>query len=162
MEAMGFRIGLGSDLHALDAGNGIPLGGVLIPCEYSCRAISDGDVLLHALVDALLGACGAGDIGEHFNERNVSPGEDSSRFIDKTLGILAERRARIVNIDCIINIERPRLSAWKGKIRDNMAALLSLPATRVNVKAKTGEGVGPIGESRAISAEVSVLLEIDE
>lgn len=159
---MGHRIGLGSDLHRLVKGDGLPLGGVFIPCSYSCQAVSDGDVLLHALVDALLGACGEGDIGEHHKEDQVARGQNSALFVAETIQLLGTLKAEIVNIDCIINLEKPKLSEWKEKIRGNLATLLALPASRINVKAKTGEGIGPIGESMAVSAEVVVLLEVDE
>lgn len=151
------KIGFGTDLHVLVPGEGLMVGGVRIPCEYASLAVSDGDVLLHALVDALLGCAGLGDIGEHFPEDSVSPGESSRIFVGKTLAMLADAGLAVGNVDCVVDLERVRLSAWKPVIRESVAGMLGVAPCRVNVKAKTAEGLGPLGEGRAIAAQVVVL-----
>lgn len=159
-EAGGYRIGWGSDLHRLTDGDGIRLGGITIPCPWKSEAVSDGDVLLHALVDAILGACGLGDIGDHFPESKVRRGADSTLFLRYALDLLANRGGRVVNADCVVDIERPRLGETKPLIRDNLARLLGVTADRVNVKAKTAEGLGPVGGGLAIAAQAVVLAEV--
>lgn len=158
---MQMRIGIGNDIHRLESGNGIRLGGLFIPCPFSCRARSDGDVLLHALTDAMLGALAEGDIGDRYPESAVRQGEDSRRFVLETLALLAARRARLVNIDCIIELERPRLAEWKEAIGQSLSDILSLPPDRIGVKAKTGEGLGPVGEGLAIAARAVALLSVE-
>ncbi len=153
------RIGIGADLHRLAAGRACILGGVEIPSDVGPLGHSDGDALLHAITDAVLGACGEGDIGDIFppsDERLA--GADSRPFLDEAL-----RRARAlgfapVSVDSIVIAERPRLSPWKDAIRASLASMLGLPADRVGVKAKTAEGLGAIGEGRAIEARAVVLL----
>ncbi len=159
---MPFRIGLGSDLHRLERGGGIRLGGLDIPCPLSCVAVSDGDVLLHALMDAWLGALGLGDIGDHFPESSVKPGTDSRLLLKRALSLPEGGGVRIVNVDCIVDLERPKLAGWKKRIAENVAALLGLSPSRVNIKAKTAEGLGPVGAGQAIAAQVALLLEVDE
>jgi 2-C-methyl-D-erythritol 2,4-cyclodiphosphate synthase len=133
------------------------LGGVFIPCPYSCLADSDGDVLLHALVDAMLGSAGLGDIGEHFPKSAITPGESSRRFVEETLEMLGKTGLLIGNVDCVIDLEKVSLKAWKTSIRESMARMLGMEMQCVNVKAKTAEGLGPIGEGRAVAAQVVVL-----
>lgn len=157
---MSMRIGFGTDLHRLEAGEGLWLGGVLVPCRYAAVAVSDGDALLHALVDALLGAAGLGDIGERYPETKTAPGEPSSRYVREVADDLAGRGMRVVNVDMVIDLERPRLAEWKTAIRDSVAELLGLDAGRVNVKAKSGEGAGPVGRGEAVAAQAAVLVEI--
>lgn len=159
---MRFRIGLGTDLHRLQPGNGLRLGGFFIPCEYSCIAMSDGDVLLHSVTDALLGALALGDLGDHFPESKVTHGEDSRRFVRETLQLLANLGARPINVDCVVDLERPRLSPWKNGIRQSLADALGIPFDCASVKAKTAEGFGDIGQSRAIAAQAVVLVEAPE
>lgn len=158
-KAMGMRIGFGTDLHRLTHGDGLKIGGVTIPCPYRTEARSDGDVLLHALVDALLGTCGGGDIGDHFPENEVPQGQDSALFVTRTLEMTAAAGLKVANVDCVVDLETVKLGAWKTTIRKNVAALLGLPENRVNVKAKTAEGVGPVGEGKALAAQVAVLAE---
>lgn len=156
---MAMRVGLGTDIHKLTRGNGLWLGGVKIPCNLTAKATSDGDVLLHALVDALLGAAGLGDIGERYPESKATPGESSARFVREVVADLNVRGMRPVNVDLVVDLERPRLGPWKPRMRDAVADLLGIDPARVNVKAKTGEGLGPIGWSEAISAQAVVLVE---
>lgn len=156
------RIGIGTDLHRLKKGNGFRLGGIDIPCDFGVEAVSDGDVLLHALVDALLGACAMGDIGDYFPESKVLPGEDSRRFLAKILDVISTKMTQIINVDCIIDLEKPRLAANKTRIAQNIAGLLCIQPDRVNVKAKTSERLGPVGENLAVAAQVAVLLALKE
>lgn len=159
-DPLSLRVGFGTDLHRLNAGDGIFLGGIFVPCPYSCDAVSDGDVLLHALVDAMSGVCALGDIGDCFPASKVTPGESSSRFVRETLSRVVERGAVLINVDCIVNLQTVRLGEAKRSIAANIAGLLDLRSDRVNVKAKTGEGVGPVGRGAAVSAEVVVLAMI--
>ena len=154
-----FRVGFGTDLHRLAEGDGLWIGGVLIPCPFSCEAVSDGDVLLHALVDALLGACGLGDIGEWFPESAVEQGQASAAFVHAVMGTLRERGVGIVNVDATVDLQNVRLAEWKPAIRENVASLVGIEPARVNVKAKTAERLGPIGEGAAIAAQAVVLLD---
>ena len=156
------RVGIGSDVHRLMPGSGMRLGGVDIPCSHACVAVSDGDVVVHALVDAVLGACGLGDIGEYFSESNVSPGQDSQGFLEKAIAMLSERGGALINVDCIIDVDVVRLSGWKRAIRENLSRILGLEESRVNVKAKTAEGLGAVGEGRAVAAQAVVLIELSK
>lgn len=154
------RIGYGTDLHKYTLGSGIMLGGVNIPCEFSCVAHSDGDTLLHALTDAILGACAKGDIGELFPDtEEENEDRDSSEFLTAALDIMSSKEYTIANIDCVIHAQSPKLSEYKPLIAKSVAKLCSLEATQVNIKAKTAEGLGDIGNKKAISAEVVVLIE---
>lgn len=159
---MTMRIGLGDDIHALCEGNGIPLGGVVIPCARACCAVSDGDVVLHALIDALLGALALGDIGDYYPESKVAKGERSERLVLETLALLREKGATISNIDCIIYLEQPKLGEFKNAIRDNLCRMLSLAPGAVGVKAKTAEGFGAVGRGEAVAARVAVLVAVEE
>ena len=154
------RVGFGTDLHRTRQGDGLRLGGVFIPCGLSCEAVSDGDVLLHALVDALMGAAGMGDIGDRYPESKVTKGEDSSRFVNEVVADIKAMDANLLNVDCVIDLEAPKLGEWKAEIRKSLAAMLKLDSNRVNIKAKTAEGLGPVGSGEAVTAQVAVLLEL--
>lgn len=157
------KVGFGTDLHRIvPDDNGLRLGGITVPAEYRCIAHSDGDVLLHALIDALLGVCGLGDIGDYFPESKVRKGEDSAVLLAEALTMTARAGMRIINIDCVIDLEAVKLREWKKSIARNMASLLGLAEGMVSVKAKTAEGLGPVGENRAVAAQVVVLAEFDE
>lgn len=156
---MAFRIGFGTDLHRLVPGDGIWLGGVKVPAEKQAEAHSDGDVVLHALTDALLGAAGLGDIGEMYPASMVAKGEASSRFVEEVMALLSVKGMRVVNADVTIDLEKPRLADWKMPIRDNIAKYLAADPRRINVKAKSAEGLGPVGEGVAVTAQAIVLLE---
>ncbi|MDR1613049.1 MAG: 2-C-methyl-D-erythritol 2,4-cyclodiphosphate synthase [Planctomycetota bacterium] len=157
---MSIRIGFGADLHRLEPGTGFPLCGVHVECRFSAVAISDGDVAVHALVDALLGAMGEGDIGERFPENRAVRGESSLRYLGEIRDLLAARSGRVVNIDLVIDLQRPKLLERKQAMRLNLANFLGLPPSSVNVKAKTGEAIGPIGLSQAVGAQAAVLIEL--
>jgi 2-C-methyl-D-erythritol 2,4-cyclodiphosphate synthase len=156
------RIGIGHDRHRLIPGPGpLVIGGVKIPFEGNLQGHSDADVLLHSLTDAILGALGRGDIGEWFPDTAAeNKGRDSREMLRLVLAGASEPPFRIINVDATIFAEAPKFSPHKGAIRDSMAQLLGIPAHRVNVKAKTGEKVGPIGRREAIDTEVVVLLEM--
>jgi 2-C-methyl-D-erythritol 2,4-cyclodiphosphate synthase len=154
------RVGLGHDTHRLGAPRPLVLGGVTVPHTSGPIAHSDGDVLLHALIDAILGAAGLGDIGEWFPDADPAwKDADSAMLLAEVLQRLGELQYAVVNVDATVFAQRPRLSGHKEAIRNHVAGLLGIEAERVNVKAKTGEHVGPIGREEAIAAEVAVLIE---
>jgi 2-C-methyl-D-erythritol 2,4-cyclodiphosphate synthase len=133
-----------------------------VPAATQAVGHSDADVLLHALTDALLGASSLGDIGEMFpNTDPANHGRDSGDMLSLAWQVVREQGFRIVNLDCIVFLQEPKLSAYKLPIRQRIAELLELPIDRVGVKAKTGEAVGPVGRQEAIMAECVVLLEMD-
>lgn len=150
------RIGFGSDIHRLEEGHPLMLGGIMIPSERGEAAHSDGDVLLHAIIDAILGALGTPDIGELFPPEAVRKGESSSVLLRSVMERLSPR---IINIDTIITLEKPRLSGYKQEIRRSVASLLGIDEDRVSIKAKTAEGLGDIGQGLAVKAEAAILLE---
>lgn len=156
---MEVRVGLGHDRHRLCPGRPLILGGVRIEHELGLEGHSDADVLLHAITDALLGALGLGDIGEWFP--NTDPqwqGSDSVIFLRAATQEIRNRGWEIGNLDCTIHAERPKLSPLKPSIRARLSELLAIAEDRINVKAKTGEGVGPVGLQEAIDADAVVLL----
>lgn len=161
---MPHRLGLGFDIHRLEAdaspGAGIALGGVRVPCPWRVVAHSDGDVVLHALCDALLGAVAAGDLGEHFPDNDPAHrGRDSAWFVARVLALPALAPWRIANLDLNLIAETPRLMPHKPAIRARLAALFALDPGQVSVKARSHEGVDAIGEKRAIACQAAVLLE---
>lgn len=153
------RIGFGTDFHRLEAGGPLKLGGVAIECDLQAVGHSDGDVLLHAVTDAILGALAAGDIGTHFSDRDEKwKGADSRVFLEKAVGMAADRNLVVGNIDAVIDLERPKIRHFIDEMRQNLCEIADVEIDRVSVKAKTREGIGEIGESRAISAMATVLL----
>lgn len=154
------RVGLGHDTHRLETGRPLILGGVRIDFEKGLAGHSDADVVLHAVTDAILGAAGLGDIGEHFPDTDPRwKGADSARLLADAVGLVRAQGWSPVNLDVIIHAERPKLLNYKPAIRGNLATLLGLGLGDVNVKAKTGEKVGPIGLGEAIACEAVVLIE---
>jgi 2-C-methyl-D-erythritol 2,4-cyclodiphosphate synthase len=154
------RVGQGFDVHAFGPGDAVPLGGVRVPHSRGVVAHSDGDVLLHALVDALLGAAGLGDIGQHFPDSDPQwRGADSSHFLAETLQMLARRRLRVTNVDLTLCAQVPRIGAWREEIRRNIAQKLSLAESDVNLKATTTEHLGFIGRSEGLAAFATALLD---
>jgi 2-C-methyl-D-erythritol 2,4-cyclodiphosphate synthase len=154
------RVGFGHDTHRLVEGRPLILGGVRIAHERGLHGHSDADVVLHAVADALLGAAGLGDIGEHYPDTDPQwEGLDGGRLLSETLALVARSGWKPVNCDLIIHAQRPKLLAYKTALRENIARLLGLPPDAVNVKAKTGELVGPIGRCEAISCEAILLVE---
>jgi 2-C-methyl-D-erythritol 2,4-cyclodiphosphate synthase len=154
------RIGHGYDAHRLAAGERLVLGGVTIPHDKGLAAHSDGDVALHALCDALIGAAGGGDIGKHFPDDDPSyENIDSRILLRRVIATLAEQGLRVGNADLTIVAEEPRLAAYVAQMRAHIAADLGVDAKRVNVKATTTEKMGFVGRGEGIAAHAVVLLE---
>ncbi len=151
------RIGFGKDLHRLVPERPLVIGGITIPYDKGEEGHSDGDVLIHAVADAILGALGMDDIGHIWPDTDPALSGLDSAIIAREVGKLAENR--IENIDTVITLEKPKLEPFRKEIRDNLASLLGIPASRLNIKAKTAEGFGPIGRCEAIEAEAIVLLK---
>ena len=148
------RCGIGYDTHRLVEGRKLLLGGVEIPSSRGLLGHSDGDVLSHAIADALLGAAGLGDIGRHFSDADPRwKGTSSLMFLDKVKVVLQDNGFRIVNVDSVVILDEPKLAPHMAKIRETIAAALGLEPAAVNVKAKTSEGVSP-----AIAAAQAVVL----
>ncbi len=146
-------VGFGWDIHKLVEGLKLMIGGVEVDSEKGAQAHSDGDVLFHALCDALLGAAGLGDIGELFPDTDARyKNADSSIFVKDVMTLLAERNLQIINIDATIVLERPKLKSYKAEIKKNVAKLCKVEEKRVNVKAKTSEGLDAVGKGEAIEA----------
>jgi 2-C-methyl-D-erythritol 2,4-cyclodiphosphate synthase len=155
-----FLVGQGYDVHVFEPGDHVTLGGVRIPHTHGIRAHSDGDVLLHALCDALLGAAGLGDIGMHFPDTDPRwRGADSRVFLRHVRDLLDERSFAIVNVDTTVLAEAPKLGKHRESMRANIAADLGLPLERVNVKATTSEGVGFIGRREGLACLAIALIE---
>ena len=153
------RIGQGWDNHRLTAGRPLILGGVTIPSDYGLDGHSDADILLHAITDALLGSVALGDIGMHFPDTDPQwRGAASARFVQHAQSLVTQRGYSIVNLDCTVILERPKLKDFRTAIRDNVAHLLNLPIEDVNVKFKTSEKVGPVGEGLSAEAQAVVLI----
>jgi 2-C-methyl-D-erythritol 2,4-cyclodiphosphate synthase len=153
------RIGSGFDVHAFGPGDHVMLGGVRVPHAQGVVAHSDGDVLLHALCDALLGAAGLGDIGQHFKDTDPKwRGADSTLFVTAVLGMLTGRGFAVVNADLTLIAQAPKLAPHREAIRSRIAALLGLEPARVNLKATTTEGLGFLGRAEGIAAQAVVLL----
>jgi 2-C-methyl-D-erythritol 2,4-cyclodiphosphate synthase len=145
--------GIGYDTHRFAAGRRLILGGVEIAHERGLDGHSDADVLTHAMIDALLGAAGLGDIGEHFPDTDERWRDaDSIELLEAVVAIVTAAGYEIVNVDCTILIEAPKLSPYKSAIRARLAAVLGLSASRVNVKATTGEGIGFAGRGEGAAA----------
>ena len=154
------RVGLGHDTHRLGPGERLLVGGIAIPHDKAALGHSDADVLLHAITDALLGAAGLGDIGELFPDTDpANRGRDSAGMLEAAAARLAAAGWRIGNLDCVIFAQRPKILPHRPAIRRRIAEILDLDESAVWLKAKTGEGVGPIGEERAIAAECVALIE---
>lgn len=156
------RVGLGSDTHRLVPGGPLRLGGIDIPFDRRLEGHSDADALLHAITDAVLGAAAAGDIGELFpDDREENRGRDSAGMLTAALARARQRGWRPVNVDCIVHAQAPRLSPWKTAIAARVAELLGLAGDCVGIKAKTAEGLGPVGEGRSIEVLAVVLMARD-
>ncbi len=153
------RVGIGHDTHRLAEGRPLILGGILIEHPFGLVGHSDADVILHAVADALLGAAALGDIGEHYPDTDPQwKGLDSSKLLTEVVDQVRRAGWRPTNCDVIVHAQVPKLGPYKARVRENLARLLQLDVNTVNIKAKTGEHVGPIGRSEAISCEAVVLL----
>lgn len=154
------RIGIGYDIHRLEEGRPLILGGVHIPHDRGPVAFSDGDVLVHAIIDALLGALALGDIGSHFPDTDSRySGVDSLDLLRSTLKLVQTQGYKVANLDSNIILQEPKLRPYIDGIRQRLAEVLDLRREAVSVKAKTHEEVGPEGRQEAISAQAIVLLE---
>ncbi len=153
------RIGMGWDLHRLVPGRKFVLGGVTLPHSRGPLGHSDADPLLHAVADAVLGAAGLGDMGEHFSPADPQWKDADSRvLLGKALEAARGRGLVPSNADCVVVLEEPRLGPFKASIRKSLAEAMGLPEDAVNVKAKTAEGLGPVGAGEAVEAYAVVLL----
>jgi 2-C-methyl-D-erythritol 2,4-cyclodiphosphate synthase len=153
------RIGSGYDVHRFGSGSSVRLGGVTIPHERGLVAHSDGDVLLHALMDALLGAAALGDIGRHFPPDDARyAGADSRELLREVARLVASRGFGVANCDLTLIAEAPRIAAHREAMAVNIAADLGIDRGRVNVKATTAEGLGALGRGEGIAAQAIVLL----
>ena len=160
MSATGLRIGEGWDTHALVAGRPLVLGGVTIPHSHGLKGHSDADALLHAITDALLGAAALGDIGRHFPDTDPAfAGADSARLLQEAVRRVRAAGWQPVNVDATIVAQAPKMAPHVAAMCERIGSLLGLPAGAVNVKAKTAEGMGPVGEGRAIEARAVCLLQ---
>ena len=156
---MEFRTGLGWDVHRTEPGDEIILGGVHIPAGFSLAGHSDADALLHAVTDAVLGAAGLGDIGMHFPDTDPEwKGAASDVFLRHAVSLARAKGFRLVNVDTTIILERPKLKDYRQVIRESVAATCGLDPDDVNVKFKTAEKVGPVGEGRSVEAQAIVTL----
>ena len=154
------RIGVGYDIHRLVEERKLVLGGVEIPYIKGLLGYSDGDVLLHAVADAILGAMSLGDIGQHFPDTDPQYKDISSReLVKKVINIVREKKFILKNVDTIILAEEPKVQPFKEKMLDEMVAILGIGRDSINIKATTNEGVGSIGKGDAIAAHAAVLLE---
>jgi 2-C-methyl-D-erythritol 2,4-cyclodiphosphate synthase len=139
------------------------LGGIDVPADVHTIGHSDADVLLHAVTDALLGAAALGDIGEMFPDNDpANRGRDSAQMLELAWRKVAERGLRLVNLDCVVLLEKPKLAPHKKEICRRIAQVLGAPAECIGLKAKTGEQVGPIGRGEAIEAQCVALLELED
>lgn len=154
-----FRVGEGWDTHALEPGRPLMLGGVEVPHHSGLRGHSDADALLHAITDALLGAAGLGDIGTLFPDTaSAFKGADSAVLLSQAHAHVRAAGWQVANVDSTIVAQAPRLEPYKQAMRERIAVILSLPIACVNVKAKTAEKMGPVGECKSIEARAIALL----
>ena len=157
------RVGIGHDTHRLEPGRPLWIGGVEVPSDRGAVGHSDADVLLHAVTDAVLGSIGLGDIGQWFPDTDPQyAGADSSGFVETAREELSRRGFAVVNLDVTVFAESPRLAGFAAEIRQRLATLLGTDVDRINFKAKTGEGVGPVGRGEAIGATAAVLVGTPE
>jgi len=155
-----YRIGIGTDIHPVAEGRKLMLGGVYVPDQDGLAGHSDGDVAIHAIIDALLGASAMGDIGTLFPDTDPKfKGADSKGLLLEVKERLEDKRWVVVNIDLTIHAEELRLERFKGQIKRCIASLMGIDFNAVNVKAKTSEGLGEIGAGEAIAATAAVLLK---
>ena len=159
MNAFDLRVGEGWDIHVLEAGRPLVLGGVNIPHPYGLAGHSDADALLHAITDALLGAAALGDIGRHFPDTDPSfAGSDSHRLLAEAVRRVRVAGWEVVNVDSTIVAQAPKMAPHIEAMRERIAHALAIPVERTSVKAKTAEKLGPVGEGRAIETRAVCLL----
>ena len=154
-----WRVGQGWDVHALVPGRSLVIGGVTIPFSKGLLGHSDADVLLHALIDALLGAMGKGDIGAHFPDTDPQWKNADSRLLLSSVSELMRREGwQVVNVDTTVVAQTPKLARHLPLMRETIAGLLGLDPQRVNIKAKTAEQLGPVGQGQSVEAQAVVLI----
>ncbi len=159
MNLQNLRIGIGHDTHRLKPGGPLRIGGVEIAFDHELVGHSDADVLLHAITDAILGAAALGDIGEMFPDTSdQNRGRDSAEMLQAAVDRVRQSGLEIINLDCIVFAQRPKLSASKPALARRIAAILDIDPDRVGVKAKTGEGIGSVGTGQVMQAECVALL----
>lgn len=159
MNNLEYRVGIGHDTHRLVPGGPLRIGGITIDFDHRLDGHSDADVLLHAITDAIMGAAVLGDIGELFPDNDpANRGRDSGEMLAMAANKATDLGFAVINVDCVILAERPRLSAHKREIAERIGSLLGITGWKVGVKAKTGEGIGPVGEGKVIEAHAVVLL----
>jgi 2-C-methyl-D-erythritol 2,4-cyclodiphosphate synthase len=157
---MNLRTGQGIDFHRLEKGINLWLGGILIPSEKGPKAHSDGDVLLHAICDAILGAAGVGDIGHHFPDTSPEFKDiDSKILLRRTYELIREKGFTIVNIDSTVCLEKPKIAGFMQEMRSVIAGILETKPENISIKATTTEKLGFIGREEGIAAIASVLIE---
>ena len=157
-----FRIGIGNDTHRLVDGRPFILGGVHVPSKRGAAGHSDADALSHAIADAILGALCEGDLGVHFPDRDPQwKDADSLQLLSRVMWLASERGLHIVNVDATIMLEAPKLRPYVLSMRENISQILGVDLGCVSVKAKTGEGLGEIGQGLAVTAQAAVLMSSD-
>lgn len=157
MSAFEYRSGLGWDSHRIAEGRPMILGGVRVECDFGLDGHSDADILLHALTDALLGSAALGDIGMHFPDTDPKwKGAESMQFLKHALSLVQEKGYELVNVDTTVILQRPKLKDYRLPIRESLAGGLGLALEDVNVKFKTAEKVGPVGEGKSAEAQAIV------
>lgn len=156
------RVGLGYDIHPLEGGRRLMLGGVEIEHEKGLSGHSDADALIHALCDALLGASNLGDLGEHFPETEEFEDAAGVDLLKAVTRLVEEAGWRLVNADCIVNAEHPRLSPHRERMAGAISEAMGVPVDRISIKFTRGEGLGPVGRGEAIAARAVVLLAAAE
>ena len=160
---MRFRVGHGADIHRLEPGRKLILGGIHIPWDTGLAGHSDADVVCHALSNALLGAIGAGDIGQHFPDSDPQyRGASSLRLLRVVMALVKEHSFRLGNADITVFAQQPKLAPYRQAMREQLAAALDAKPAAVNIKATTGEKLGYIGRGEGMLAEAVVLLESEE
>ena len=158
---MSTRCGIGYDLHRLEAGRKLIIGGLHVPFDKGPAGHSDGDVVAHAMCDALFGAAGLGDIGTHFPDSDPQwKNADSMQFLEHAARLLDEKDFSIEHIDAVVILEKPKLGPHFPHMREKLACALSVSADRIHLKAKTNEGVDAIGHGEAIAAWVVATIEV--
>lgn len=158
---MEIRVGLGYDSHRFEKGKKLFLGGIEIPSEYGLQSNTDGDILIHALIDALLGAISFKDIGRLFPEESDDvKNKRSTELLKIVVNLLKERKVDIVNIDAVVILEKPKIASFIEVIKENLSTILAIDKERINVKGKTNEGMGFVGEGVGAVALVTVLVKV--
>lgn len=158
-----FRIGQGWDVHRIEPGRSLILGGVRVPAEFGLAGHSDADVLFHAVTDAVLGALALGDIGMHFPDTAPEwKDADSWQFLQHAVRLVTDKGYKLVNVDTTVILEKPKLKDFRTAIRENLAKAVGLSADFVSVKFKTAEKVGPVGLGQSCEAQACVLIAANE